>query len=179
MDWKDLIRSVAPTVAAALGTPAAGVAVKVLADLLLGGGSGDQAKDEASLAQVLNATGMTPELRARLIEAEMQVKAQAHELQKLVIQQDTTRYVTDKEDRASARQAAVDGGNAVRTFWFALLIFVSVIGIEGAVLMYGLPAVAAPELLGRILGTLDAAMLTAIYYIFGSSAGSARKDFVK
>jgi hypothetical protein len=64
---------------------------------------------------------------------------------------------------------------ARRTFWFAVLIFSTVAGIEGYLLTAGFPKeMKMPELIGRLLGTLDAAMLAALYYIFGSSAGSMR-----
>lgn len=68
-----------------------------------------------------------------------------------------------------------DNPAARRTFWFAVLIFSSVVGIEGFLLTAGFPAeLKHPELIGRLLGTLDAALLAALYYIFGSSAGSQR-----
>lgn len=175
MNWKDAIRGIAPTIVGALATPAAGVAVKVLADAVLGGSSGDPVKDEASLAGML-ANGVTAEVRLKIIEAEAALKAQAHELRKLVIEQETTLYKADAEDRHSARRAAIDGGGARRTFWFAVLIFATVAVIEGSLLVHGMPdSIQYPELFGRLLGTFDAAMLAALYYIFGSSAGSARK----
>lgn len=69
----------------------------------------------------------------------------------------------------------VDPPSARRTFWFAVLIFIAVVGIEGYLLTTGFPVeMRHPELVGRLLGTLDAAMLAALYYIFGSSAGSVR-----
>lgn len=176
MDWKDIVRTVVPTLAGAFGTPAAGIAVKVLADAVLGGSSGDQSKDEASISDAL-AGGLTPELRAKLIDAETTLKTQANELQRLQITDATLRYTTDAADRDSARRNNVAGQQAVRVFWFAVLIFAGVMSIEGAVLLFGLPKdTDSPELMGRILGTLDAAMMAAIYYIFGSSASSARKD---
>lgn len=179
MDWKDIVRTVVPTLAGAFGTPAAGIAVKVLADAVLGGSSGDQTKDEAGLADAM-AGGLTPEIRAKLIDAETQLKLQAGELQKLALQNDAARYTSDAADRNSARQNNVAGDTARRVFWFAVLIFGGVVGIEGAVLLFGLPKdTDSPELMGRILGTLDAAMMAAIYYIFGSSASSTRKDEIQ
>ena len=176
MDWKDIVRTVAPTLAGAFGTPAAGIAVKVLADSLLGGSSGDQSKDEAGISDAL-AGGMTPEIRAKLIDADTALKTQAFELQKLAITDATARYTSDAGDRDSARKANVAGDSSRRVFRFAVLIFLGVVGIEGAVLVLGLPKdTDSPELMGRILGTLDAALMASVYYIFGSSASSARKD---
>lgn len=179
MDWKDIVRTVVPTLAGAFGTPAAGIAVKVLADAVLGGSSGDQAKDEAGLSDAM-VGGLTPEIRAKLIDAETSLKTQANELAKLQITDATARYESDAADRNSARQNNVAGDTARRVFWFAVLIFAGVVSIEGAVLLFGLPKdTDSPELMGRILGTLDAAMMAAIYYIFGSSASSARKDEIQ
>jgi len=179
MDWKEIVCTVAPTVAGAFGTPAAGIAVKVLADAVLGGSSGDQAKDEAAVSDAL-AGGLTPELRAKLIDADTALKTQANELQKIALQNDVTRYTSDAADRDSARRNNVAGQQAARVFWFAVLIFVGVVGIEGAVLVLGLPKdTDSPELMGRILGTLDAALMASVYYIFGSSASSARKDEIQ
>jgi hypothetical protein len=178
MDWKDIVRTVAPTAAGLLGTPAAGVAVKVLADALLGGSSGDPKKDEADVAALVNTNGLTPELRAKMIDAEAEVKQQAFELRKALIDQDTTMYKADVDDRVSARRAAVEGDNAKRVFWLTVTIFVLVVGIEAAVLFVGVPEGLDGQLAGRILGTFDAALLAAVYYTFGSSAGSARKDRV-
>lgn len=179
MDWKDIVKTVVPTLAGAFGTPAAGIAVKVLADAVLGGSSGDQAKDEASISDAL-AGGLTPELRAKMIDADMQLKLQAGELQKAILADSTTRYTSDAADRDSARRNNVAGQQAARVYWFAVLIFVSVALIEGAVLVLGLPKdTDSPELMGRILGTLDACAMAGIYYIFGSSASSARKDEIQ
>lgn len=72
-DWKAAVGTIAPGLAAVLGGPLAGGAVKVLADALLGGSSGDQVADEAKLAGLL-AGGITPELRAKILEAEQQIK---------------------------------------------------------------------------------------------------------
>lgn len=173
MDWKELIRTIAPTAVGVLATPAAGMAVKVLADALLGGSTGDHVADEAKLAGVL-AGGITPDVRIKLIEAEAEVKRQAHELRKALAEQDTKRHEADARDRASARDSAVRGDTAVHVFWFTVVIFLTVASVEAAVLFNGLPK-GNPELLGRILGTMDASLLAALYYTFGSSASSTRK----
>lgn len=172
--WKSIVGGVAPALAGVLGGPAAGVAVKVLADTLLGGSSGSQAEDEARISSVL-AGGLTPEVRIKLIEAEAEVKRQAHELRMAVLGQQTELIKLDTEDRHSARRANVDGGNQRRVFWFAVLIFVGVLSVNAAVLLLGMPPGVDPAVSGRILGTLDAAVLVALYYIFGSSSGSAMK----
>jgi ABC-type enterochelin transport system permease subunit len=97
-------------------------------------------------------------------------------------QQQQALQATQASAEAVAQQATTLQANALdytaerRTFWFAVLIFTAVCAVEATVLFHGLPQSSSPELLGRILGTMDAAMLAALYYIFGSSAGSARKN---
>ena len=78
-DWKAAVRDVAPAVAGVLGGPAAGLGVKVLADVLLGGSTGDAKADEAKISEAL-AGGLTPELRAKLIEAESNLKLELRRL---------------------------------------------------------------------------------------------------
>lgn len=174
MDWKEVIRGVAPTVASVLLTPAAGMAVKVLADKVLGGSTGNAAQDEAKLADAL-AGGVTPEVRIALIQAEAEVQMHASELRKLLVQQETDVYRLEVTDRHSARDASVRGDTSMHVFWLTVLIFITVIGIEAAVLMRGVPLGLDGQMAGRVLGTLDAALLAALYYTYGSSGGSARK----
>lgn len=77
--------------------------------------------------------------------------------------------------RLSVPRPPLDSPAARRTFWFAVLIFAAVVTIEGYLLTTGFPMqMNHPELVGRLLGTLDAVMLAAVYYIFGSSAANAR-----
>ena len=66
-DWKKVVGVVAPGLATLLGGPLAGGVVKILADKVLGGSTGDEAQDQAALSQALSG-GMTPELRAELSE---------------------------------------------------------------------------------------------------------------
>lgn len=73
-DWKAVVGTVAPALGTILGGPLAGGAIKILADKILGGSSGDEKKDADDLQAVLQADGLSPEIRAKLIEAENEVK---------------------------------------------------------------------------------------------------------
>lgn len=99
MDWKKTLAAAAPGLATALGGPLAGGVVSILADKLLGGSSGDAVADEAKLAGVL-AGGVTPELRAKILDAEAAFKLEA--LKAGVREQEIA-----AEDRASARTMQV------------------------------------------------------------------------
>lgn len=72
-DWKQLVSTVAPTLGTVLLGPLGGGAVKVIADALLGQSTGDPAQDEAQIIAALQG-GITPEIRAKLVDAETQVK---------------------------------------------------------------------------------------------------------
>lgn len=72
---KDVIKTVAPTIATMLGGPAAGGAIAILADTLLGGTTGSRAGDVAAIQQRL-AAGLSPEDRLKLIEAENALKVE-------------------------------------------------------------------------------------------------------
>jgi hypothetical protein len=110
----------------------------------------------------------TPEQLLRLREIDAAVKTRFRELE-------SEDRKTDAADRNSARKHNVDGGGSRRVFWLAVLIIAGVLGIEAAVLFNGLPIGVDGLTAGRILGTLDAALLAVLYYHYGSSSGSAVK----
>lgn len=161
-DWKNLVRGVAPTLATVLGTPAMGLGVKVLADALLGGGSGDPVKDEAAIAGVL-AGGMTPEIRIKLIEAESKVKDQLHELRKLDL---ANRHEIDKlelQDLADARKRDSMFIQMGKRNWRADIMFGLAVLVVIILTVMVWHATELPEytkgiitlVLGRFLGYLD------------------------
>jgi hypothetical protein len=173
MDWKDIAGTVgkaAPILGTLLAGPAGGAAAGLIASAL------GVKSDPETIAQAL----ADPAAAARLREIETAHRAR---LRELALQGETARLAAETDrlriaaaDRDSARRAAVDGGQAGRVFALTVVIFVVVVGLEGAALLLGIPTTIDQQLAGRILGTFDAALLAAIYYTFGSSAGSARKD---
>jgi len=56
------------------------------------------------------------------------------------------------------------------------LILAFCLGAEAVVLFGGYPAGVPEVIVGRVLGTLDAAAMLVLSYHYGSSAGSARKS---
>lgn len=162
-DWKKTLAAVAPTLATALVGPLAGVATKALSDTLLGKPDGTEEEIAAAIA------GGGTECLLKLKQADHTFKL---EMRKLDVDIDRIHQA----DRASARGAHVSGGTQKHVFWLTCLIFLVVIGVEAAVLFIGVPPGVDGQMVGRILGTLDAALLAALYYTYGSSAGSARKD---
>lgn len=166
-ELKKLLGKAAPWMAAAAAGPAglAAQAIKTIAGVL---GSNESVQD---VAQAL--AGATPEQLQALRMAEIEFKAR---MQALGFGHIEKLEELATQDRASARNANVAGGTQKHVFWLTVVIFVVVIGVEAAVLFKGIPVGVDGQMVGRILGTLDAALLAALYYTYGSSAGSARKD---
>lgn len=79
------------------------------------------------------------------------------------------------DDRASARNREIQVHD-----WTPRILAFIVVGLcflgEGLYFRFGAPSNASPELIGRILGTLDSALILVLSYYFGSSAGSAAKS---
>lgn len=168
MDWKE-----AGQILAKVGLPLLGAALPVPGGAAIG----------AALASAIGAPDANPETilktlttseEARLKAAEFE-RANHRELMDMAFKHRQAMYATEVDDRKDARKTAVSGGNAVRTFWFCVLVFCAVVAIEGWVLLQGMPAGVDQVSAGRILGTLDAALMCALYYLLGSSSGSQRK----
>lgn len=163
-EWKDLARKVAgaaPLLGSVLGGPAGGAVGTLIASAF----DVPNTPDAVQLALRAN-----PDAAERLQRLELE---HAERLRELQLEQ----LRIEADDRHSARRAAVDGGYAYAVFAFAVLIFMCVGALEGALLLGWGDSVTAgvsPEMLGRVLGTLDACAMAAIYYIFGSSADTRR-----
>jgi hypothetical protein len=162
MDWKSIVGAVAPALGTALGGPLAGLAVSAISDALLGKPNGS----EAEIAIALKAGG--PDALLKLKEADQRFAVRMREL-------DIDLDRLHQQDRSSARQSNVAGGIQGHVFWLVVLIFACVLGVEGAVLFHGVPTEVDGQIVGRILGTLDAVLMAALFYVFGSSAGSSEK----
>lgn len=57
----------------------------------------------------------------------------------------------------------------------AIMTILIVAVVEGGILMRGAPAGLDGVVLGRVLGTMDSALIMVLSYYFGSSASSARQ----
>lgn len=157
---KQVLGAIAPTVATALGGPLAGVAVKAVAGALLGD---ENASEQEVAAAIANAT---PEqlLAIKKVDADLKVRFKELDV-------DLERIAAG--DRDSARRREADTGD-----WTPRLLAVVIVIAWCSVQFTLLTEVIDPsmrELVARVLGTLDAALMAVLYYYFGSSAGSARK----
>jgi hypothetical protein len=167
-----LLRTVAPTVATALGGPLAGTAVRFLADKLLG-------DPDAPLEDVARALQTaTPE---QLIQIKQIDTAFALEMKKADIALEQSHMA----DTQNAR--AVHGGDG-KVFWLGIIILVTFAGTMGAamwgswkLLTNGMTVVdvgvvaALFGFLGTVVGYIAAQAQQVVNYYFGSSSGSKTK----
>lgn len=176
--WKEVVGMVAPGLATALGGPLAGGAVKILADKLLGGSSGDAVQDEAKLAGLLTG-GITPEIKLKLVEAENALKL---ETQKIDAELDKA-YLEDVQDARKTH-----GGNAdVLTLGIIILIAWAVLTgatmwglylmLTGGIKVVDVGIVATVfTVLGSTVGYVSNIAQQVVGFYFGSSRGSAQKN---
>lgn len=188
-DWKSVLGAVAPGLATALGGPLAGGVVKILADKVLGGSSGDQVQDEAKLAGVL-AGGLTPELQAKVLEAQNALKS---EMIRAGLREKEIEAELEKvriADAGSAREANVKTWTSADAPWYVkarqpVLAVLAVVGFMGCLgaLMY-LAANKVPvdgtvkDILIYALGCLTSIVMMVYSFDFGTSSGSHGKDQV-
>ncbi len=158
----DLVRTVAPSIASAVGGPLAGMATKAISEALLG-------KPDGSEEELLQAAARaTPEQLLALKKAEQSFAVQMRELDI-----DLERIAV--ADRDSARNREVKTKDWTPKV-LAALITLGYFGALFYMLRNGLPQHGGSEAMLVMLGTLGTAWGGVVAYYFGSSAGSRAKD---
>ena len=161
MNWKNVVKNMAPALAATLGGPMSGVAVKYIADKFLG--NPDATEDDFEEA-IFNAT---PEKLAELkrIDNEFVI-----EMAKL----DVDVYALEVKDRDSARDLAkinmkpqIILSSIFITGYFLLLFLI----VSGHVRI----SLEIKETAILLLGILTTSMPMIMQFWFGSSSGSKEK----
>jgi hypothetical protein len=149
-----LIETLAPTIATALGGPVAGLAVKALSTALFGHGNADEADITAALGSA------TPEQISAIRKIDNDFKVQMKSL-------DIDLVKIAASDRASARDMA----SSTHSYTPSVLSYITV--FCWAIIQYYLfTHVIDPsmrELIARVLGTLDGALMLVLSFWFGSS----------
>ena len=156
-----LLAQVAPTVATALGGPLAGLAVKTLSEAMFG--HQDASESDVSAA-LMNAT---PDQLQKLKEIDASFKTRMKEL-------DIDLEAIAAEDRKSARSMMTMTGAQTPAILSYSVIIAWVI-----IQYYLFTTIIDPsmrELIARVLGTLDGALMLVLSFWFGSSSGSHAKD---
>lgn len=160
-DWKRIVATVAPGIATALGGPLAGLAVKAIGGAL---GLGDGASEDAVAAAV---TGASPDQLLAIKQADQAFKVKMREL-------DVDLERISMQDRDSARRREADTKDWAPKV-LAAIIVLTWASVQWFILRNSVPE-DMRELIMRVLGTLDAALMLVLAYYFGSSAGSKAKD---
>ena len=158
----NLVRTVAPTIASAVGGPLAGMATRAISEALLGKPDGSEQELTEAAAKA------TPEQLLALKQAENDFAIKMREL-------DIDLERIANEDRDSARNREV----ATKDWTPRILAGLITVGYFGALfymLRNGLPQHGGSEAMLVMLGTLGTAWGGVVAYYFGSSAGSKAKD---
>jgi hypothetical protein len=156
MDW---LKMIAPTIATAIAGPFGTMAYGLIAHEL--GVSTEEAKS------TIEAGKLTADQIASVQLAEVQIKAKAQELglnfEQLAV-----------ADRKSARDMQITTQSVVPPL-LAILIVIAWSVIQWFLLTHVIDP-AMRELVARVLGTLDGALMLVLSFYFGSSNGSQTKD---
>jgi hypothetical protein len=156
-DWIETMEKLAPTVASALGSPVAGMAVSALESAL--GMSSEEVK------QTVEANKLTAEQVASIQQAEIAIKAKAQELNL-----DFSKLAYN--DKASAR----DMQKTVKSWVPPFLAIAVTLGFFGILVALMLKLTSQNPEIDIMLGSLGSAWVGIISFYFGSSAGSQAKD---
>lgn len=160
MDWKNILGTVAPMLATAVGGPLAGTAVKFLTDGLgLNDGAGEK---EISIALKT----ATPETLAKLKELDNSFVIKMEEL-------GINLEEIHAKDRNSARNMQVETRSRMPAF-IALTALAGFFGILTAMIFIAIPPISEAPV-NIMLGVLGTLVVGISNFYFGSSKGSADK----
>jgi len=157
----NLVRTVAPSIATAVGGPLAGMATRAISEALLGKPDGTEAELVEAAAKA------TPEQLLALKKAEQGFAVQMREL-------DVDLERIANEDRNSARDREIKTKDLTPRL-LAGSITLGYFGVLFFMLLNGLPTTGGSEAMLVMLGTLGTAWGGVVAYYFGSSAGSKEK----
>jgi len=156
MEW---LSQIAPSIATALGGPLAGLAVTAISKAL--------GIDEKDVQKTIETGKLSAEQMMSLKQAEMELQAKAQEL-------GLNFETLATQDRKSARDMQM----TTKSFVPALLSILVV--CAWALIQYFLLthviAQEMRELVARVLGTLDGALMLVLSFYFGGSSDSQNKD---
>jgi len=163
-----VLKTVAPTVASALGGPVAGLAVHTLGRVL-----GKEGLGEDELAEFI-LSHQNPEVFLQLKTAEIEFKKSAQELELNLEKIDLERDSLGFKDRISAREMASATKSRATSIISAI-----VIGMFGCIIV-ALFFVDIPEaskaVLYILIGAMSQSLTQVMNFHFGSSAGSKMKE---
>jgi len=152
----DFLKTLAPMLGTAIAGPFGGIAATFIAEKL-----GIPEKTVTAVTEALNSEKITPDQAAAIKLAELDFKKWCAENQ---LKKEQLTY----DDRKSAREMQT----ANRALTPAILTWIVValcMTFEGLMLFSQMPKPANDIVLGRVLGTLDSALMMVLAFWFGSS----------
>lgn len=166
----NVVKNLAPTIAAALGGPLAGGAVSALESLFgISSNTPNSLEDrQSAIAQAINLA--TPEQLVAMRKADQDYAARMAEAG---FKNTETLASLAIQDRSSAREMQIATRSYTAPF-LALFVTLGFFGILSLMMFYPLPQ-ATHDALMLMLGSLGTAWVSIIAYYFGSSAGSTEK----
>ena len=159
----EFLSTLAPTVASALLGPLGGIAVAGLGKIF--GIDGATQKD---ITKAITDSKITPDQLAEIQKLELQYKNDEAE-----------RGFKYSELQFQDSKSARDMQIATKSMTPSILTWIVVtitLACEAALLFNQVPHGVDPIVLGRILGTMDSALMLVLSFWFGSSHGSQNKD---
>lgn len=163
MDWMDTLKQIAPTVATALGGPLAGAAVTAIGSIFGMSESSTESIGKMFADGKLTADHLA-EIRKLELEYQNNEKERGFKYSELVF-----------KDRDSARQMNISTKSLTPSVLTWIVVTITLV-CEGALLFNQMPSGTDPIILGRVLGTMDSALIMVLGFWFGSSHGSQSKD---
>lgn len=161
VDWKSLLRTVAPALATALGGPLAGLAAQAISTAVLG--TPDGTEEEIAAAIQTGGADTLIKLKAANTEFTLQLRKLDLDLERIA-----------NEDRASARQREISTNDVWTPRILAYMLTAGFFSVLAAVMMHGVPD-SARDTVNLLLGSLGTVWLGAMAYYHGTTAGSRAK----
>lgn len=162
MDWIATLKAIAPTVASAALGPTGGAVISAIGSII-----GVDNPTKESIANLFKDGQLTAEHLAAIRELELKYQAEERER--------GFRYAElEFKERDSARQMQIATHSATPAVLTWLIVTLTLVA-EAALLFNQVPHGADPVIIGRILGTMDSALVMVLSFWFGSSSGSQQK----
>lgn len=163
LDWKSIVRSIAPVLGTALGGPLGGGALKILGDKLLGKPDATE-EDVAGFISTARPEDLVP---LKQIETEYKLKMAELGLDPLKM---------EYADRASARDLFKVDNKPQRNITYLFLAgYFLVLCLFGFAIIRGSELKIPPEF-ALIFGVITAAIPQILAFWFGSTQGSEKKN---
>jgi hypothetical protein len=159
----ELLAKLAPLLGTAIAGPFGAIAASFIADKM-----GVPEKTVKAVSEAMTADKLTPDQVAQVKLAEIEFK-------KWMADNEIKMEQLAVDDRKSARDMHIST-QSVTPSVLTWIVVVLCLSFEGLMLFGQMPKPVSEIVLGRVLGTLDGALMMTLAYWFGSSSSSRNKD---